>query len=114
MSGKLPIGIQDFEGLRKDGYVYVDKTDLIYRLVHEGMPYYLSRPRKFGKSLLLSAIKAYWEGRKELFSGLAIERLERDNPEAWKTYPVFCFEFNGVNYHNCNALEDALDTQLKR
>ena len=114
MTGKLPIGIQNFEGLRKDGYVYVDKTAFIYQLVHEGKPYFLSRPRRFGKSLLLSAIKAYWEGKRELFSGLAVERLERDNPEAWKAYPVFYFDFNGVNYHNRNALEESLNTQLKR
>ena len=63
MGRKLPIGIQSFESLRDDGYAYVDKTAYIYRLAHEGKPYFLSRPRRFGKSLLLSAIKAYWEGK---------------------------------------------------
>ena len=111
---KLPIGIQGFEGLRNDGYIYVDKTEYIYRLVHEGKPYFLSRPRRFGKSLLLSALKAYWEGKKELFSGLAIEKLEDGNPDAWKSYPVFCFDFNGVNYQQQGALEEALNIQLKR
>lgn len=114
MARKLPLGIQDYEGLRKDGYLYVDKTEYIYRLAHEGKPYFLSRPRRFGKSLLLSTMKAYWEGKKELFSGLAIEKLERENEEAWKTYPVFYFDFNGVNYQQPDALEEALHIQLKR
>lgn len=114
MTRKLPIGIQGFEGLRKDGYVYVDKTEYIYRLVHEGKPYFLSRPRRFGKSLLLSTMKAYWEGKKELFAGLAIEKLEENNPDAWKSYPVFYFDFNGTNYQNNTALEDIIDEQLRR
>ena len=114
MVKKLPIGLQGFEGLRNDGYVYVDKTAYIYRLVHEGKPYFLSRPRRFGKSLLLSTLKAYWEGKRELFAGLAIETLESENNEAWKSYPVFLFDFNGVNYQQPNALEEALDIQLKR
>ena len=114
MARKLPIGIQGFEGLRNDGYIYVDKTKYIYRLVHEGKPYFLSRPRRFGKSLLLSTLKAYWEGKRELFSGLAIEKLEAENPDSWKPYPVFYFDFNGVNYSQPGALEEALHTQLKR
>lgn len=114
MVKKLPIGLQGFEGLRNDGYVYVDKTAYIYRLVHEGKPYFLSRPRRFGKSLLLSTLKAYWEGKRELFAGLAIETLESENSEAWKSYPVFLFDFNGVNYQQSNALEEALDIQLTR
>ena len=91
---KLPIGIQDFEILRIDNYIYVDKTRYIYNLVHMGKPYFLSRPRRFGKSLLLSTIRAYWEGKKELFKGLDIEELEKDNPDAWQEYPVFYFDFN--------------------
>ncbi len=114
MARKLPIGIQGFEGLRNDGYIYVDKTEYIYRLAHEGKPYFLSRPRRFGKSLLLAAMKAYWEGKKELFAGLAIEKLEEDNLEAWKPYPVFFFDFNGVNYQENGALERALDFQLQQ
>ena len=104
MGKKLPIGIQGFAGLRNDGYIYVDKTEYIFNLVHEGKSYFLSRPRRFGKSLLLSTLKAYWEGKKELFCGLAIERLEEGNAEAWKTYPVFYFDFNGVNYQEDGAL----------
>ena len=61
---KLPIGIQGFEKLRTDGFLYVDKTEYIYHLVHDNVPYFLSRPRRFGKSLLLSAMKAYWEGKR--------------------------------------------------
>ena len=114
MKRKLPVGIQGFVGLRKDGYIYVDKTEYIYQLVHEGKPYFLSRPRRFGKSLLLSAMKAYWEGKKALFSGLAIEKLEEGNPDAWKSYPVFYFDFNGVNYHENGALERRLDFQLQQ
>ena len=114
MAKKLPVGIQDFEGLRNDGYVYVDKTKYLYKLIHEGKPYFFSRPRRFGKSLLLSALKAYWEGKKELFTGLDIERLEAGNEDAWKVYPVFYFDFNGVNYQQESALEDSLKTQLKR
>ena len=112
--GKLPIGIQSFESLINDGYTYVDKSEYIYRLVHEGKPYFLSRPRRFGKSLLLSALKAYWEGKRELFSGLAIEELEKNNPDAWKTYPVFYFDFNGANYQSNRALEESLNAHLTR
>ena len=111
---KLPIGIQGFEELRRDGYVYADKTEYIYRLVHTGKPYFLSRPRRFGKSLLISTLKAYWEGRQDLFHGLAIDELEKNNPDAWKAYPVFHFDFNGQNYLEPGALETALDIHLKR
>ena len=74
---KYPIGIQSFDQLIEDGYMYVDKTDLIYKLTHEGKIYFLSRPRRFGKSLLVSTLENYYLGRKELFRGLAMERLER-------------------------------------
>ena len=114
MFKKLPIGIQSFEKLREDNFLYVDKTALIYELVHNNTPYFLSRPRRFGKSLLLSTMKAYWEGKKDLFSGLAIEKLEERNMSSWQTYPVFYFDFNGMNYQQEHALEDALHSQLKR
>ena len=71
----LPIGIQDFEDLRRRGCIYVDKTSLVYKLATEGKPYFLSRPRRFGKSLLLSTLEAYFLGKKDLFKGLAIEKL---------------------------------------
>ena len=111
---KLPVGIQGFENLRDDGYVYVDKTAYVYRLAHEGKPYFLSRPRRFGKSLLLSTMRAYWEGKRELFAGLAIERLEEGNPDAWKPHPVFYFDFNGASYRQQGALEEVLGVQLRR
>ena len=88
----LPIGIQSFKGLREDGCLYVDKTDVIYQLVNETKVYFLSRPRRFGKSLLCSTLRAYFEGKRELFKGLAIERLETE----WQQYPVLYFDFNGV------------------
>ena len=76
MEKLYPIGIQNFEKLRRDGYFYVDKTTLIYRLVTTGSYYFLSRPRRFGKSLLISTIEAYFQGKKELFEGLAVAGLE--------------------------------------
>ncbi|MBO6307703.1 MAG: AAA family ATPase, partial [Oribacterium sp.] len=109
---KLPVGIQSFEKIIENHNLYVDKTEYIYKLVHTGMPYFLSRPRRFGKSLLLSTMKAYWEGKKELFRGLAIERLEQDDPEAWQTYPVLYFDFNGNDYQGKGSLENALNAQL--
>ena len=75
---KYPIGVQSFEKIRKEDYLYVDKTDLIYRLVNDGTIYFLSRPRRFGKSLLVSTIENYFMGRRELFEGLAIDALEKD------------------------------------
>ncbi|MCR4821273.1 MAG: AAA family ATPase, partial [Treponema sp.] len=80
----LPIGIQDFEDLRRRGFLYVDKTAFVYKLAHEGKPYFLSRPRRFGKSLLLSTMEYYFQGKKELFKGLALESLEKE----WTEYPV--------------------------
>ena len=111
---KLPIGIQDFEDLRRNGYVYIDKTEYIYNLVHYGKPYFLSRPRRFGKSLLLSTMRAYFEGKKELFAGLKIEELEGDDPEAWQEYPVFYFDFNKDNYQEKFYLEAVLDRHLEK
>ena len=78
MAKLYPIGIQNFESLRQDGYIYIDKTELIYQLVKTGRYYFLSRPRRFGKSLLISTLEAYFLGKKELFEGLAIEKLEKD------------------------------------
>ena len=102
---KYPIGIQSFDQIIEDGYVYVDKTDLVYNLIHEGKIYFLSRPRRFGKSLLVSTLKNYFLGRKELFKGLAIDKLEKD----WNVYPVFHVDFNGGNFSNPNELEQKLN-----
>ena len=98
---KYPIGIQTFEQIIKDGFVYVDKTDMVYSLATEGKVYFLNRPRRFGKSLLLSTLKAYFEGRKELFAGLKIAALEQE----WAVHRVFHFDFNGVNFTIPGALE---------
>ena len=108
---KLPIGIQDFPSLKKDGYLYVDKTEYIYNLINTGKYYFLSRPRRFGKSLLTSTMAAYWEGKKELFTNLKIAKLERSSNET--PHPVFYFDLNGVNYQEGNsALENKLESKL--
>lgn len=91
---KYPIGIQSFDQIREDGYVYVDKTGLIYNLVTQGKTYFLSRPRRFGKSLLVSTLACYFQGRKDLFAGLEIDGLEKD----WYEYPIFRIDFNGGLY----------------
>ena len=109
---RLPIGVQSFAKLRTGDFLYVDKTRYVYDLVHGSSQYFLSRPRRFGKSLFLSTLKAYWEGRKELFEGLEIEKLEKDNKKAFEPYPVFYFDFNGQNYQRETALEDVLDKIL--
>ncbi|MBR1651737.1 MAG: ATP-binding protein [Lachnospiraceae bacterium] len=109
---KLPIGIQDFEDIRKGNYLYVDKTQYVYNLVHFGKPYFLSRPRRFGKSLFLSTLRAYFEGKKELFRGLKIEELEKENPDAWQEYPVFYFDFNKKNFRTETAIEEVLISHL--
>ncbi|MEG1545822.1 MAG: AAA family ATPase, partial [Bacteroides sp.] len=106
---KLPIGIQSFEKLRTKGYMYVDKTELIYRLVSRGDSYFLSRPRRFGKSLLLSTLEAYFQGKKELFSGLAMERLEKN----WTVHPVIHLDLNAEKYDSYEMLEKMLKRQLE-
>lgn len=94
MSGKIyPIGIQNFEKIRKGGYFYIDKTALVYQLVKTGSYYFLSRPRRFGKSLLISTLEAYFQGKQELFKGLAMEKLEKD----WVKYPVLHLDLNTEN-----------------
>lgn len=110
---KLPIGVQDFESIRNDRYLYVDKTEYIYTLVHNGKPYFLSRPRRFGKSLFLSTLQAYFEGKKELFEGLKIAELEKENTEPWQKYPVFYIDFNKKNFREDSALEAVLDEHVR-
>ena len=104
-----PIGIQSFEDIRRGGYVYVDKTDLIYKLAATGKYYFLSRPRRFGKSLLVSTMEAYFQGKRELFDGLAIASLEKD----WTEYPVLHFDLSGANYTDMEALNDKIGRQLE-
>ena len=101
-----PIGIQNFEKMRKGGYFYVDKTALVYRLVKTGSYYFLSRPRRFGKSLLISTLEAYFQGKKELFEGLAMEKLEKD----WIKRPVLHIDLNIGKYDT----PDSLDKQLEK
>lgn len=103
-----PIGKQNFEKLRNEGCVYVDKTALMYKLVKEGSAYFLSRPRRFGKSLLLSTLEAYFTGKKELFQGLAVEQLEKD----WFVHPVMHFDLNAKKFDKTKDLEDILNAQL--
>ncbi|MFN0200476.1 MAG: AAA family ATPase [Bacteroidia bacterium] len=105
---KYPIGIQSFEKLRTEGYEYIDKTELIYNLIDSGSYYFLSRPRRFGKSLLLETMKCIFEGKKHLFSGLYIEdKLE------FKTYPIIHISFTNVSFAHENALHEALCKKLR-
>lgn len=105
---KYPIGIQNFEGLRKDGYIYVDKTGVIKDLVNSGKYYFLSRPRRFGKSLLLSTLHAYFEGKRELFKGLAIDTDDM----GWEAHPVLHLDLNAQKYDANEKLEAVLDNFL--
>ena len=105
---KLPVGIQDFTKLREENFLYVDKTALVYRMAVSGNPIFLSRPRRFGKSLLLSTLEAYFLGRKDLFKGLAIEQLEKE----WKVYPVLHLSLNAKFYETKESLEQILDDHL--
>ena len=104
----LPIGIQDFESLINDGYLYVDKTALMHRLVSTGRYYFLSRPRRFGKSLLISTLKAYFLGKKDLFEGLAVEQLE----QKWTVHPVLHLDLNTDNYDSKAALDNRIALSL--
>ena len=107
--GKLyPVGIQNFESLRRDGYFYVDKTAKIYELAKTGRYYFLSRPRRFGKSLLISTLEAYFQGKKELFEGLAMEGLEKE----WKKYPILHLDLNTQKYETEESLESVLNENL--
>ena len=111
MSARIfPIGVQDFEKIRKDGYLYIDKTALVYQLAKTGSYYFLSRPRRFGKSLLISTLETYFRGKKELFKGLAIEKLEKD----WEEYPVLHLDLNTGLYDSAERLLFVLEDALHR
>lgn len=105
---KYPIGIQDFEKLRTNGYSYVDKSRFVYKLATEGEYYFLSRPRRFGKSLFLSTLEAYFQGKKELFKGLTIYDLETE----WKKYPIFHIDLNTANFREKDSLYTVLNDYL--
>lgn len=116
---KMPIGVQDFEDLRRNHYVYVDKTQYVYRLALMGKVYFLSRPRRFGKSLFLSTLKQYFLGNKECFTGLALEKLEEENPTAfdgvaWAKHPVIYIDLNSQKYDDKDSLNKVLDETLSR
>ena len=105
-----PIGIQNFEKIRNEGYYYVDKTALIYRLVKTGSYYFLSRPRRFGKSLLISTLEAYFLGKKELFEGLAMAQLEKN----WIRRPVLHLDLNIGKYDAPDSLDKILEEALSK
>lgn len=105
-----PIGMQSFSEIREGGYVYVDKTAAVFSLASTGKYYSLSRPRRFGKSLLVSTMEAYFSGRKELFKGLAMETLEKD----WTTHPVLHMDLTGSRYTSISDLEEKLGRHLSK
>ena len=110
MSHKIyPIGIQNFEKIRNDGYFYIDKTALMYQMVKTGSYYFLSRPRRFGKSLLISTLEAYFQGKKELFEGLAVEKLEKD----WIKHPILHLDLNIEKYDTPESLDKILNDNLE-
>lgn len=106
----FPIGIQTFSDIHDNGYAYVDKSAQVYRLTHRGKYFFLARPRRFGKSLLISTLEAYFEGRRDLFEGLAITALEKD----WKAYPVLHLDLSGADYHEPESLKNKLNLVLIR
>ena len=115
----MPIGIQSFEKLRRDEYLYIDKTPFIWKLVQTSSPYFLSRPRRFGKSLFLSTLAAYFRGQKELFKDLCLEKAEEEqavleNRAAWQAYPVLYFDFNTGQYNTEGVLMSQLKLLLSR
>lgn len=115
MTQKLPIGIQSFEKIRTGNYIYVDKTEYIWNLVNSGSVYFLSRPRRFGKSLLISTMEAYFQGRKDLFAGLSIKEQEDEKgKDAWQRYPVIHFSLSGGEYNSENGLRKTLSLILSK
>ena len=114
---KLPIGIQSFKDLREKDFLYVDKTEYLFRLVNTGKVYFLSRPRRFGKSLFLSTLAAYFLGQKELFNGLYLEQAEeelalQENRTAWQKYPMLYLDFNTGQYDTLESLISRIELFL--
>ena len=107
---KYPIGIQTFANIINEGFLYIDKTALVYKLVNNGSYYVLTRPRRFGKSLLVTTLEAYFQGRKELFEGLAISKLETE----WKQYPVLHIDLNAAKYTDPQALVSILNRHIRQ
>ena len=107
---RYPVGKQTFSILRENNFLYIDKTEYVYRMTHSDSNYmFLSRPRRFGKSLLVSTLHSYFEGRKDLFSGLAIENLETE----WEQYPVLHFDMSLAKHVDKEQLESMIDFQLQ-
>ena len=110
---KLPLGVQSFKDLREKGFLYVDKTEYLFRLANSSKVYFLSRPRRFGKSLFLSTLAAYFRGQKELFKDLYLEKAEeeqaaQESRTPWQTYPVLYLDFNTGQYELSGALDETL------
>lgn len=105
---KYPIGIQHFEKIRREGYVYVDKTPWMWKMISEGSYYFLSRPRRFGKSLMVSTLEAFFSGKRELFKGLYVDTVEWD----WQPYPILHLDLNTNKYDNAEVLYKKLDDSL--
>ncbi len=110
----MPIGIQDFETMRTASYVYVDKTQFISQLEIVGRAYFLTRPRRFGKSLFISTLQTYFEGRKELFKGLAVEKIKAERCEDWKKYPVLKLDLNAQKYLSEEDLTTILNDHIDK
>ena len=106
---RFPLSLQSFEDLRKRNYIYVDKTDYVYRLVNQGKSYFLARPRRFGKSLMCNTLRAYFEGKKELFEGLKIAQWEKD----WVKYPILYLDFSNDCYSKGDSLRSLLFKALE-
>ncbi len=117
---KYPVGIQSFDTIRQDGYIYVDKTPLIYKMISEGKPYFLSRPRRFGKSLLVSTLAAVFEGRRDLFEAFTTDN-GIEQPQLfiattkwkWEKHPVFRFDFSAGDLRDIDQLDTLIDTSLR-
>ena len=121
MKRKYPVGIQSFENIRKDGYLYIDKTPLIYKMITEGKPYFLSRPRRFGKSLLVSTLAAIFEGRRDLFEAFTTEQ-GIEQPQLfiattdwkWEKHPVLRFDFSKCVEYTLQGLKDQINNTLSQ
>ncbi len=111
---KLPVGTQSFKVLRENNYVYVDKTHYVWELSQNRGHYFLSRPRRFGKSLFLSTLKAYFLGQRDLFDGLTVQKLEDAEPEPWQEHPVFHFDFSPSQYEVREDLKNRIDYMLSK
>ncbi len=107
---KYPVDTSSFSRIRKDGYLYIDKTELMYRLANDNIYAFLSRPRRFGKSLLMSTLEAYFQGKRDLFSGLAVEKLENN----WTSYPVLRFDLSMETYSSPERIMEHLDHLLSK